>query len=134
MLKTSIIHTAKNNVISPNFLVWKLCLFTKFPHQEIGEITVFFTVSVSKILEECKNLLFKFYANLFYKNYNVVKIDICHEFLSIITEVSHTKCPFKIKNNIWSLNLHSCGFCYSNDHTEIKNTSFVWKYFISCVC
>ena len=27
--------TAKNTVISPNFLVWKLCLSTKFLHQEI---------------------------------------------------------------------------------------------------
>ena len=27
--------TGKNTVISPNFLVWKLCLSAKFPHQEI---------------------------------------------------------------------------------------------------
>ena len=28
-------YTAKNVVISPKFLVWKLCFSTKFPHQEI---------------------------------------------------------------------------------------------------
>ena len=27
--------SSKNTVISPDFLVWKLCLFTKFPHHEI---------------------------------------------------------------------------------------------------
>ena len=29
-------HTAYITVISPNFLVWKLCLSTKFPLQEIS--------------------------------------------------------------------------------------------------
>ena len=28
-------NTAKNTVTSSNFLVWKLCVFKKFPHQEI---------------------------------------------------------------------------------------------------
>ena len=28
-------YTANNTVISPNFLVWKLCLSTEFPHQEL---------------------------------------------------------------------------------------------------
>ena len=34
LFKTDI-STAKNTVISPDFLVWKLCLFAKFPQQEI---------------------------------------------------------------------------------------------------
>ena len=38
------VNTAKNTIISPEFLVWQLCLSAKFRHQEIGEITVFFAV------------------------------------------------------------------------------------------
>ena len=30
-----VIITAQNTKISPNFLVWKLCITTKFPHQGI---------------------------------------------------------------------------------------------------
>ena len=37
-------NTAKNTVISPDFLV---CLSAKFPHQKSGEITVFFAVENS---------------------------------------------------------------------------------------
>ena len=29
------VHTAKNTVISSDFLVWKFCGKTQFPHQEI---------------------------------------------------------------------------------------------------
>ena len=39
--------TAKNTVISPDFQVQKLYLSTKFPHEELGEIKVFFAVNSS---------------------------------------------------------------------------------------
>ena len=56
---TTYSYTAKNTVISPNFLMWKFCGKSQFPrflgncgncafpqnfHRKLGEITVFFTV------------------------------------------------------------------------------------------
>ena len=44
----SFAFTAKNTVISPNFLVWKFCGKAQFPHsfhtRKSGEITVFLAV------------------------------------------------------------------------------------------
>ena len=42
--------TAKYTVISPNFQMQKLYLSTKFPHEELGEIKVFFAVNCSKYM------------------------------------------------------------------------------------
>ena len=42
-------NTAYNIVISPNFLVWKLCGNSTFPHhfhiRKLGEITIFYAVN-----------------------------------------------------------------------------------------
>ena len=44
-------HTAKNTVVTPNFLVWKFCGKAQFLHSfytsKLGEITVFFTVAAA---------------------------------------------------------------------------------------
>ena len=44
MLTMINVITAKNTVISPDFLVWKLCLPTKFHIKKSGEITAFLAV------------------------------------------------------------------------------------------
>ena len=48
-----ICNTAKNPVISPNFLVWKFCGKGQFPHsfhtRKLGEITGFFAVQVTNL-------------------------------------------------------------------------------------
>ena len=38
-------HTASNTVISPNFMVWKLCLPQNFHTMKLGEMTVFYAVA-----------------------------------------------------------------------------------------
>ena len=61
--------TAKNTVISPNFLVWKFCGKAQFPHsfgritfpqnfhtRKLGENTIFYTVYVRK--EDSSLILF----------------------------------------------------------------------------
>ena len=56
--------TAKNTVISPNFLVWKFCRKTQFLHsfrQKSGEITVFFTTQNAQFSYQYKLLYFKRY-------------------------------------------------------------------------
>ena len=63
----------KNTVISPDFLMWKfcekapktmrkLCLSTKFSHQQIGEITVFFRREVLKKTQS-NSLLIKIFKS-----------------------------------------------------------------------
>ena len=55
-----VLPTAKNTVISPNFLMWKFCLKAQFPHSArnyaeivpfhnistLGEIRIFYAVTV----------------------------------------------------------------------------------------
>ena len=45
----SLFYTTKNTVISSDFLVWKQCHSIKFPHQESGEVTVFFAVLIASL-------------------------------------------------------------------------------------
>ena len=63
----------KNTVISPDFLMWKfcekapktmrkLCLSTKFSHQQIGEITVFFRREVLRKTQS-NSLLIKIFKS-----------------------------------------------------------------------
>ena len=46
-------NTAYNIVISPNFLVWKLCGNSTFPHhfhiRKLGEITIFYAVNATQL-------------------------------------------------------------------------------------
>ena len=53
--------TSKNTVISPNFLVWKLCGSCAFPQnfhtRKLGEITVFFVVYFPRVSKKWPNVL-----------------------------------------------------------------------------